>query len=75
MRRALATTLFSLFLLGRCPAYACWSRFSIPVPAATGVPPEMQHLIPRISKCRRNGCTSSIRAIIGLELRSAAKEA
>jgi hypothetical protein len=35
----------------------------------------MQHLVPWIAKCHRNGCTSSVRAITSLELRTAAREA
>ena len=70
----LAALLFRWTRWGRCPACGRWSRFSAPVLAATGVPPEMEHLVPRICKCR-HGCTSSVRAIISLELRTAAKEA
>jgi hypothetical protein len=76
----LATLLFRWTRYGRCPACGRWSRFSVAVPAATGVPPEMQHLVPWIAKCQRNGCTSSVlrlerRAIPSLELRTAAREA
>jgi hypothetical protein len=73
--QALATLLFRWTRYGRCPACGRWSRFSIPEPAATGAPPEMQHLVPWIAKCHRNGCTSSVRAITSLELRTAAREA
>jgi hypothetical protein len=73
--QVLAALLFRWTRCGRCPACGRWSRFSVAVPAATGVPPEMQHLVPRITKCHRNGCTSSVRAITDLELRTVSKEA
>jgi len=69
----LATMLFRWTRWGRCPACGTWGRFSPPIPAATGVPAEMQHLVPCISQCHRNGCTSSVRAITSLELRTVAQ--
>jgi hypothetical protein len=76
MRRALAATLFGFFRISRCPTCGQWSRFARPVPALTGhIPAELQGLVPYITKCYRNGCTSSVRAITDLELRTVSKEA
>ncbi len=73
---SLVRLLFRLFRLGRCPCCGHWTRFSAPVSVLTGnVPAELQALAPRICQCRRQGCTSSVRAITGLELRTTAKEA
>jgi hypothetical protein len=72
----LAATLFGLFRISRCPTCGQWSRFARPVPALTGhIPAELQDLVPYITKCHRNGCTSSVRAITDLELRTVSKEA
>ena len=68
----LAALLFRAFGLGRCPCCGSWTVFSRAMPVASGVPAEMQHLVPQVAKCRRNGCTSSVRAITGLELRTRA---
>ena len=67
-----AAFLFHTFGVGRCPCCGRVTRFSQPVPVAVGVPPEMEHLVPRVAKCAANGCTSSVRAITGLELRTRA---
>lgn len=76
MRRAIAVTLFKLALYGRCPTCSHWTRFSKATPVLTGyIPPELQGLVPQICKCRKNGCTSSVRAITSLELRPARVEA
>jgi hypothetical protein len=69
---SLASLLFRLFRVGRCPACGHLTQFSAPVPLLTGdVPAELQDLVPRICQCRRHGCTSSVRAITSLELRTA----
>lgn len=76
MKRILATALFRSLLFGRCPACASWTTFSPPTSVLTGhVPAELQGLVPQICKCRKNGCTSSVRAITSLELRTATVEA
>ncbi len=68
----LCAFLFHNFGLGRCPCCARWTHFSPGTPVAIGVPPEMEHLVPQVAQCAANGCTSSVRAIIGLELRTRA---
>lgn len=70
--RHIVPFLFRFFGLGRCPCCGRWTHFTRPVPLAAGVPPDMQHLVPRIAKCAANGCTSSVRAITRLELRTRA---
>jgi hypothetical protein len=68
--------LFKLVRWGRCPCCHSWTSFSRPQPALYGpIPVEVQGLVPQVCKCRRNGCTSSERAIVSLELRPASVEA
>lgn len=69
MIHVVAHWLFHLLRIGRCPCCGRWTTFSRPVPVAVGAPPEMQALVPRITRCRY-GCTSSAAAIARLERRS-----
>ena len=69
MIHVVAHWLFHLARIGRCPCCGRWTTFSRPVPAAVGVPAELQALVPRIARCGY-GCTSGVRAITGLERRS-----
>ena len=61
--------LFTCFRISICPCCHQITTFSQPVPVAYGVPAEYAHLVPQVVKCRRNGCTSSVRAVVSLEKR------
>ena len=70
MLHILATLLFRFLRVGRCPACGRIGRFSHPLPAIRGpIPAEVEGAVPLICRCT-NGCTSSVRAIIELELRT-----
>ena len=65
------TLSFRLLRFAPCPCCGRWGRFTRPVPAVSGpVPAEMERLVPHICRCPRD-CTSSVRAITGLEVRAA----
>ena len=66
---ALAATAFDLFRVGRCPCCGQITTFDEPVAVATGMPPALAHLVPQVTKCHANGCTSSVQSIKSLERR------
>ena len=75
MQRFVATLLFHLLRVGRCPCCSRWGKFDRVTPAVSGpVPAEVQGLVPMICRCPQ-GCTSSVRAITSLERRVTRVEA
>lgn len=71
----IASLLFRLARVGRCPCCGKWTRFTRPTsPIVGNMPPGYKGPIILMSTCRRQGCTSSVRAITSLELRVATKE-